>query len=262
MTTLLRDLIDIPDRVLAGDFVLALARGINEPSTIDQYVVTEQLAGSFDRALGIIQTAVETGEFHVGTRGMKRNCLAYTHQTHALVKFAVEMNSSLYVLHRHFLSFPLQSHVAFYVREVAGTPVQIQQDVSCLIADVHLAMAVRHLEIRCEISDGYIAAGGRDSKGRVLRNVDIHVSADAFVARALRVGVQSYDFISDDDLRLRFGVVIVRVLLFFGAYFFAHRDFHGLAFGDVNRDRAAIVIHMQRTAGRNVLAQFVAVIKS
>jgi hypothetical protein len=60
MTTLLRDLIDIPDRVLAGDFVLALAKGINERSTIDQYVVTEQLAGSFDRALGIIQTAVET----------------------------------------------------------------------------------------------------------------------------------------------------------------------------------------------------------
>ena len=60
MTTLLRDLIEIPDRVLAGDFVLALAKGISERSTIDQYVVTEQLAGSFDRALGIIQTAVET----------------------------------------------------------------------------------------------------------------------------------------------------------------------------------------------------------
>ena len=60
MTTLLRDLIEIPDRVLAGDFVLALSKGIGEKSTIDQYVVTEQLAGEFDRALGIIQTAVET----------------------------------------------------------------------------------------------------------------------------------------------------------------------------------------------------------
>ena len=60
MTTLLRDLIEIPDRVLAGDFVLALSKGIGEKSTIDQYVVTEQLAAEFDRALGIIQTAVET----------------------------------------------------------------------------------------------------------------------------------------------------------------------------------------------------------
>jgi hypothetical protein len=60
MTTLLRDLISIPDRVLAGDFVLALSKGIGEKSTIDQYVVTEQLAMEFDRALGIIQTAVET----------------------------------------------------------------------------------------------------------------------------------------------------------------------------------------------------------
>ncbi|HZR52088.1 MAG TPA: phage resistance protein [Streptosporangiaceae bacterium] len=60
MTTLLRDLIEIPDRVLAGDFVLALSKGIGEKSTIEQYVVTEQLAGEFDRALGIIQTAVET----------------------------------------------------------------------------------------------------------------------------------------------------------------------------------------------------------
>lgn len=59
-TPLLRDLIEIPDRVLAGDFVLALAKGVGEKSTIDQYVVTEQLAGCFDRALGIIQTAVET----------------------------------------------------------------------------------------------------------------------------------------------------------------------------------------------------------
>jgi hypothetical protein len=60
MATLLRDLIEIPDRVLAGDFVLALAKGIGEKSTIEQYVVTEQLAAEFDRALGIIQTAVET----------------------------------------------------------------------------------------------------------------------------------------------------------------------------------------------------------
>lgn len=60
MTALLRDLIDIPDRVLAGDFVLALAKGVGEKSTVEQYVVTEQLAACFDQALGVIQTSVET----------------------------------------------------------------------------------------------------------------------------------------------------------------------------------------------------------
>ena len=46
---LLRDLIAIPDEVHAGDFVLALAKGIGEESTITEYVVTEQLAAASTR---------------------------------------------------------------------------------------------------------------------------------------------------------------------------------------------------------------------
>ena len=57
---LLRDLVSIPDEVHAGDFVLALAKGIGEESTITEYVVTEQLAACFDQALGLIKSAVET----------------------------------------------------------------------------------------------------------------------------------------------------------------------------------------------------------
>ena len=57
---LLRDLVAIPDEVHAGDFVLALAKGVGEESTITEYVVTEQLAGCFDQALGLIKSAVET----------------------------------------------------------------------------------------------------------------------------------------------------------------------------------------------------------
>jgi hypothetical protein len=49
---LLRDLVAIPEEVHSGDYVLALAKGIGEKSTIDDYVVTPQLAGDFDRALG------------------------------------------------------------------------------------------------------------------------------------------------------------------------------------------------------------------
>ena len=57
---LLRDLVAIPDEVHSGDFVLALAKGVGEKSTITDYVVTEQLALNFDRALGLIKSALET----------------------------------------------------------------------------------------------------------------------------------------------------------------------------------------------------------
>lgn len=58
---LLRDLVAIPDEVHAGDFVLSLAKGVGEKSTITDYVVTPPLAADFDRALGLIRSAVETG---------------------------------------------------------------------------------------------------------------------------------------------------------------------------------------------------------
>ncbi|MEV4372945.1 phage resistance protein [Nonomuraea sp. NPDC049637] len=65
MTKLLRDLIDIPERVLAGDFVLKLTDGISHADrTVQEYVVTPQLAQVFDDALGIIKTAVETNSSH------------------------------------------------------------------------------------------------------------------------------------------------------------------------------------------------------
>jgi hypothetical protein len=57
---LLRDLVFIPDEVHAGDFVLALSDGVAKESTIADYVVTEQLAACFDRALGLIKSTVET----------------------------------------------------------------------------------------------------------------------------------------------------------------------------------------------------------
>ena len=56
---LLRDLIDIPERVHAGDFVLTLNKGVTQESTVRDYVATPQLARCFDDALGLIQSAVE-----------------------------------------------------------------------------------------------------------------------------------------------------------------------------------------------------------
>lgn len=56
---MLRDLIDIPERVHAGEFVLDLSREVGLAGTIDSYVVTPQLADCFDQALGTISSAVQ-----------------------------------------------------------------------------------------------------------------------------------------------------------------------------------------------------------
>ena len=59
---LIRDLIDIPERVYRDDFVLRLAEGVSRPEeTLRTYVVTPQLAGAFDRALALIRDALASG---------------------------------------------------------------------------------------------------------------------------------------------------------------------------------------------------------
>ena len=58
--TLLKELIDIPDYVDKGAFVLKLAEGVNDPeATLNNYVVTEQLVRCFDDALNFIRGALE-----------------------------------------------------------------------------------------------------------------------------------------------------------------------------------------------------------
>ncbi len=58
--TLIKDLIDIPDRVQKGDFVLRLAEDIQRPEVVlDNYVVTEELRTCFDNALSFIGSAVQ-----------------------------------------------------------------------------------------------------------------------------------------------------------------------------------------------------------
>ena len=57
---LIGELLDLPERVRKGDFVLNLSKGVIEPEkTLEQYVVTPQLADCFDDALGFIRSAVE-----------------------------------------------------------------------------------------------------------------------------------------------------------------------------------------------------------
>lgn len=57
---LISEILDLPDRVRKGDFVLNLSKGVTEPEkTLEQYVVTPQLVACFDDALGFIRSAVE-----------------------------------------------------------------------------------------------------------------------------------------------------------------------------------------------------------
>lgn len=64
---LLRDLVAIPDTVHDGDFVLTLAKGVQDKSTITDYVVTEPLAANFDKALDLIKSALDTGASRAAT---------------------------------------------------------------------------------------------------------------------------------------------------------------------------------------------------
>src|SRR5437867_729974 len=58
---LMKELINIPERVHQGDFVLKLSDGLQHADqTLRDYVVTPQLVGAFDNALGFIKSAVET----------------------------------------------------------------------------------------------------------------------------------------------------------------------------------------------------------
>ncbi len=57
--TLIKDLIDIPDRVQKGDFVLRLAEDIHRPEVVlENYVVTPELRVCYDAALSFIGNAV------------------------------------------------------------------------------------------------------------------------------------------------------------------------------------------------------------
>jgi hypothetical protein len=60
MARLIRELIEVPERVHKGDFVLRLSEGVERPAeTLGQYVVTEQLRGCFQRALELVHRALE-----------------------------------------------------------------------------------------------------------------------------------------------------------------------------------------------------------
>jgi hypothetical protein len=58
----IKDLINIPDHVGRGDFVLRLSEGITDPEgTVRHYQVTPQLVECFDQALSLVKSALQGG---------------------------------------------------------------------------------------------------------------------------------------------------------------------------------------------------------
>ncbi len=61
MPTLINELIEIPERVSRGDFVLTLAQGLDRAEeTVRSYVVTPQLERCFDDALAFIRSSIDS----------------------------------------------------------------------------------------------------------------------------------------------------------------------------------------------------------
>ena len=57
--TLIKDLIEIPERVYKDQYVLRLSEGVTRPDeTLSDYVVTPELTTCFDAALSMIRSAV------------------------------------------------------------------------------------------------------------------------------------------------------------------------------------------------------------
>ncbi|MEV6437653.1 hypothetical protein [Streptomyces anulatus] len=62
----LRDVLDIKEDVLAGDFKVELSRGFSGSAagSVEEYVVTEQLRREFDTALRLVRSAVKKNKSH------------------------------------------------------------------------------------------------------------------------------------------------------------------------------------------------------
>ena len=79
MTTLLKDLIEIPEQVQKGDFVLRLTEGvIRADETLRDYFVAPELQSCFDNALSFIRSALQSNTSKATyLHGMLKVCYGY-----------------------------------------------------------------------------------------------------------------------------------------------------------------------------------------
>ncbi len=76
MTTYIKDLIDLPEKVHGGHFVLKLTEGVEHPDqTLRPYVVTPEFARNFDDALDFIKGGVNSScSETAGNYSIASNC--------------------------------------------------------------------------------------------------------------------------------------------------------------------------------------------
>ncbi|WP_164983783.1 hypothetical protein [Cellulomonas endophytica] len=104
---LLRDVIDVPERINSSDFVIQLHSGVEHAQkTLDEYVVTESIADAFDQALGLIGSALRgrsaTGAFIHGSFGSgKSHFMATMHLLLAGNPHARALTGLQHVVARH-----------------------------------------------------------------------------------------------------------------------------------------------------------------
>lgn len=119
MPKLISELLDLPEQVRKGDFVLNLSHGITDPeATLRDYVVTEQLAGCFEDAMSFIQSAVEAGNskacyLHGSFGSGKSHFMAVLHlllqhnaQARAITELAGVCDKNQWVEDKKFLLVP------------------------------------------------------------------------------------------------------------------------------------------------------------
>jgi len=142
MPRLLSELLDLPERVHRGDFVLSLSGGVQDPeTTASSYVVTPQLERCFQEALGFIQSALES-------RSAKAT---YLHGS-----FGSGKSHFMAILYLLLENHPAVTRIPELAAVCAKTPWRTEK--KCLLVPYHL-IGARDLE--SAILGGYVDYAGK-----------------------------------------------------------------------------------------------------
>ncbi|MGW7002049.1 PglY protein [Streptomyces sp. NPDC054933] len=174
----LKDVFNLPESVLAGDFKVELSGGFGESDErVREYVVTDQLEQAFRKSLGIVKAAVRDNTSHA----------AYLHgsfgsgKSHFLTVLHAILNDSAAVAHdKPKLQGVIAEHANWLVQE--GTKKRF------LMVPYHLVGAA---SLDSALLGGYVATIRRLHRGAPLPPV---YRADAALADARR----QRDFLADD----------------------------------------------------------------
>jgi hypothetical protein len=219
MSTLLREVLDIPVQAGAEDYVLRLTDSI-EPDeiarTVDEYVVTPALAEAFDAALGLVAEAltsgVSRGSFLAGSFGSgKSHFMAILHallRHDATARAKAELQP---VIARHDdvlldknvlpLAFHLigadsleQALFLGYIRQITrlhrGAPLPALHESDAIMRDAERLRARDGDERFFAVLNGGAAGGGPDAWSRLIGDTGTWTAQSYAAARAAEPGTE------------------------------------------------------------------------